>query len=255
MDKKNKKIFRALGIIIIVGVLILAAIMTFTSEKYSDSESNEIISQYKNLIVSTTDEEEITNFVLANIDKSSAEEADEFFYGFVGIKKSGIEVKFKNLEAHKEKFTKETAKFFDIVVIEENKSAWKEDKIDITLMELMQRALKVEDYIREHPSARAERLAYSLYSSYIKSAVTGQVDYSLENSENIYLNDDKTKVDQKAVEQYEIFAEENPYSVTASIIKEYLEILKNVNYNYKATEVITFYSHLDQNMIDKLEIN
>lgn len=192
--------------------------------------------------------------VYAEIEKNNKNATKEDWTNWVGtiIKLGGENADYKRLQKYKGNMSKEMQSFVELMAVEQTRPSFNEEGIQLTLGEMLDRCIAIENHIRMYGKGDTYQVLYPKYRQLMRMAVTGGYD-GIDVVSNQYLTEDKQHIQKNALEEYKRVMKSYPNTETADILEEYLEELKE-NGNIVNQRIERFYEEIDQEIDDEFEL-
>lgn len=201
----------------------------------------------------TTGTEDIED-VYAEIERNNKNATKEDWNNWVGtiVKLEGENADYKRLQKYKGNMSKEMQSFVELMAVEQTRPSFNEEGIQLTLGEMLDRCIAIENHIRMYGKGDTYQVLYPKYRQLMRMAVTGGYD-GIDVVSNQYLTEDKQHIQKNALEEYKRVIKSYPNTETADILEEYLEELKE-NGNIVNQRIERFYEEIDQEIDDEFEL-
>lgn len=207
-----------------------------------------------------TNPNDIMDYINTNIVGAAVDDVEYFFKGLLGFGTDIRDIDFTGLEASRQYMPEDMIAFMELMRLEgDTPSMVMSDMenrrvINMTLSEMLERALLFEQHIEKYPDNVSTEAAQRLYEEIATNAISGGYN-STEGIAHYYQGDTENVVDSDAIQYYEQFVEANPNSNLASVVNEYVGLLKTNQYQLN-DEVEDFYKSLYSRLdIDNINSN
>jgi methyltransferase-like protein len=185
---------------------------------------------------------------------------DYFFRGLLGFGTDIRDIDLTRLNVSNEYMSEDMIAFIELMRTESDTPSMvmsdTENRrvINMTLSEMLERALLFEHHIEKYPDNTSTEAAQRLYEEIATNAIAGGYD-STEGIAHYYQGDTENVVDSNSIQYYEQFIEANPNSNLAKVVDEYITLL--VSNQYQLTdEVEDFYKSLYSKLdVDSITAN
>jgi hypothetical protein len=195
-----------------------------------------------------TNPSDIMDYINTNIVGAAAEDVEYFFRGLLGFGTDIRDLDFTNLEASRQYMPEDMIAFTELMRLESDTPSMvmsdNENRrvINMTLSEMLERALLFEQHIKKYPDNASTQAAQRLYEEIATNAISGGYN-STEGIAHYYQGENENVVDSDAIQYYEQFIEANPNSNLAKVVDEYVSLLKSNQYQLN-DDVENFYKSL-----------
>ncbi|MCM1184887.1 MAG: hypothetical protein NC337_16080 [Roseburia sp.] len=201
-----------------------------------------------------TDPNNIISYINTNIVSAGAEDVKHFFSGLLGFGDDIRSIDFAKLEDSRKYMSEDMVAFMDLMKLEgESPSMAMSDKenrrvINMTLTEMLERALLFENHLRKYPNDVTTEAAAKLYEEIATNAISGGYDKA-QGIAHYYKGDSDDTINQEALEYYQKFVNANEGSNLAGIVEEYIGLLQSNQFKINDS-MESFYASLH----DKLNV-
>lgn len=168
--------------------------------------------------------------------------------GYILLKGEGYiypEIDYGEMLAYKEYISKSVLNYIEIMDLETSDRFTYGEEIEIPLKDLLNRALKSEEYLLSNTGARTTNKIYELYVEYIDAAILGT------GNPFVLANEGTSIIKKDILNEYINFVKDNKDSRTSEFIQEYIDILGENDNDMDAPEVIEFYDNRNSSIKDK----
>jgi hypothetical protein len=207
-----------------------------------------------------TNPNDIIDYINTNVVGAAANDVDYFFRGLLGFGTDIRDIDLTRLDVSNEYMSEDMIAFIELMRTESDTPSMvmsdTENRrvINMTLSEMLERALLFEHHIEKYPDNTSTEAAQRLYEEIATNAIAGGYD-STEGIAHYYQGDTENVVDSNSIQYYEQFIEANPNSNLAKVVDEYITLL--VSNQYQLTdEVEDFYKSLYSKLdVDSITAN
>ena len=209
-------------------------------------------SEFDRLLNESTDSSEIVDYINTNIVDAGAADVERFFSGLLGFGDNIRDIDFTQLNDSTQYMSEDMIAFMDLMKLEAETPSMtmaegeNRHTINMTLSEMLERALMFEKHIVRYPDNVSTDAAGRLYKEIATAAITGGYDKE-QGVEHYYKGDSADEIDRDSLQYYQQFAEANPDSNIGIIVQEYINILEAND--FKINEAVEeYYRSLDQKL-------
>lgn len=195
-----------------------------------------------------TDPNNIISYINTNIVKAGAEDVKHFFSGLLSFGEDVRDIDFTKLEDSRKYMSEDMVAFMDLMKLEGEKPSMamsdKENRkvINITLSEMLERALLFENHLKKYPNDVTTEAASRLYEEIATNAISGGYDKA-QGIAHYYKGDKDDVINKEALQYYQKFVDANKDSNLAGIVKEYIDLLQSNQFKINE-EMESFYASL-----------
>ncbi len=231
--------------------------MTQTEEMTSETatENGTDNGEFDRILNESTESNDVIDYINTNIVDAGVEDVERFFTGLFNFGDNIRDIDFTRLNDSKQHMPEDVIAFMDLMQLEaetpsitmaegENRNT-----INMTLSEMLDRALLFEQHIVRYPDNVSTEAAGRLYEEIATAAITGGYDKE-QGVEHYYKGETADEIDREALQYYQQFAQAHPDSNLGIIVKEYIAVLEANDFKINET-VEEYYKSLGQ----KLDIN
>lgn len=175
---------------------------------------------------------DVVDYIGENIADATETDVRRFFDGLFHYGDDLRDIDFTKLETSKQYLSEDMIAFMELMKLEADSPSMvmsdEENRrvIGLTLSEMLERALLFELHIEKYPDALSTEAASRLYEEIATQALTGGYDKN-NGVENYYQGDSPDVVDEESIKYYQQFADANPNSRLAGVVKEYIKVLQD----------------------------
>ena len=231
--------------------------MSQTEETAGDMQTGDAADhgEFDRILNESTDANDVIDYINTNIIGAGVTEIERFFTGLFNFGDNIRDIEFERLNDSKQHMPEDMIAFMDLMQLEKEKpsitmSGEENNKaINMTLSELLERALLFEQHIVKYPDNVSTPAAARLYEEIATAAITGNYDRE-QGVEHYYKGDSADVIDRDALQYYRQFANANPKTNLGIIVNEYITVLEANDFNINEG-VEEYYKSLAQ----KLDIN
>lgn len=137
--------------------------------------------------------------------------------------------------------------------IEVSQPAFGETGANISAGELLERAVKIEEFITQYSDSQYRDEAVEHYNNLVTAAITGGY-VSGENNHHLYLDDNGETFSSDVVTEYDTFVNNYGDTQTAAIVKEYTTLIGDADGSF-TDDVKGFYDDLVNRLKDMFSMN
>lgn len=137
--------------------------------------------------------------------------------------------------------------------IEVSQPAFGETGANISAGELLERAVKIEEFITQYPDSQYREEAVAHYNNLVTAAITGGY-VSGENNNHLYLDDNGETFSSDVVTEYDTFVNNYGDTQTAAIVREYTTLIGDEDGSF-TDDVKGFYDDLVNRLKDMFSMN
>lgn len=194
----------------------------------------------------------IIDYINTNIVGAGVADVERFFTGLFGYGDDIRNIDFTRLDVSRENMPEDVTAFMDLMKLEaDTPSVVMSDEenrktINMTLSEMLERALLFEQHIEKYPDNVSTEPATKLYEEIATAAITGGYDKE-QGIEHYYKGEAENSIDKDSLQYYQQFAEANPDSNLGKIVKDYVAILESNEFQINET-VEEFYMSLRERL-------
>lgn len=172
-----------------------------TEDNVGTGGATGIADQYNTLLQGNPSREDVYGFIDKNITSASEDEADQLVNGVLGYEDTYENVDYTRLYAYKNYVSDEVEDFLELMYENEQTPYMDNNKIGVTLDELLDRAEDFEKHITEFPDGITTQPSYEMYCNIMNAAITGGYDKA-NNVPSFYKGDADNRIDGRAVDEY-----------------------------------------------------
>lgn len=212
-------------------------------------------SEYDRILNESTDANDVIDYINTNIIGAGVTDIERFFSGLFNFGNNIRDIDFERLNDSKQYMPEDMIAFMDLMQLEKEKPSItmsegeNRNTINMTLSEMLERALLFEQHIVKYPNNVSTQAAARLYEEIATAAITGNYDRE-QGIEHYYKGDSADVIDRDSLQYYKQFAQANSDSNLGIIVNEYITVLEAND--FKINEGIEeYYRSLSQ----KLDIN
>ncbi|QZY55198.1 hypothetical protein [Crassaminicella profunda] len=136
--------------------------------------------------------------------------------------------------------------YIEIVSRESDQFTWNGNVVNISWKVLGNRTLQAESYLRKYPDSAMRNEVANLYMMYIGAFMNGSKNMPLLDPETNQLND-------KILKNYRDLISDNEGSITAEVIKEYVDAMEKNDFKIDDT-IMELSNNIHQKVIEKLNL-
>lgn len=195
-----------------------------------------------------TDPNDIIDYINTNIVSAGVSDVENFFTGLLGFGDDIRNIDFTRLEDSRQYMPEDMIAFMDLMKLEADTPSMvmsnEENRrvINMTLSEMLERALLFEQHIEKYPDNVTTEAASRLYEEIATNAISGGYNKT-EGIANYYKGDTDDVVDQEALQYYQQFAEANPDTNLGRLVQDYINVLQTNQFQIN-DEMEDFYMSL-----------
>jgi hypothetical protein len=228
------------------------------TENMDASQWNGDFTEYDTMLADeNTNPNDIIDYINTNVVGAAANDVDYFFRGLLGFGTDIRDIDLTRLNVSNEYMSEDMIAFIELMRTESDTPSMvmsdTENRrvINMTLSEMLERALLFEHHIEKYPDNASTEAAQRLYEEIATNAIAGGYD-STNGIAHYYQGDTENVVDSNSIQYYEQFIEANPNSNLAKVVDEYITLL--VSNQYQLTDDVedfykSLYSKLDVDSI------
>lgn len=234
------------------------------NEEVENQESTEMASSveylgthgYDNMLGNASDPSEIIDYINTNAANATESDIDYFFRGLLDFGDDVRNIDFTKLEGTRQYMPEDMIAFYELMRLEaDTPSMAMSDKdnrkiINMTLSEMLERALLFEQHIEKYPDNTSTKAAKRIYEEIATNAISGGYDKT-NGIEHFYKGDSADVVDEDSLQYYQQFVKANPDSRLGKIVSEYTALLQKNKFKID-DEVEEFYMSLHQKLNDAI---
>lgn len=191
----------------------------------SEEKSKNVLREYYALLMTTNEQEDIYRFLEEHVDEAEKKDADQLVNGLLGYLADADAADYNRLSRQEQYLTEEMRDFIELMRREQNSPAISDDKVLISLSDLLLRAKGLEEHARAYPEGVTYLYAYEKFCELVNAAVTGFYDGAADYS-CCYLDIDQKHIEEAALVCYKEFIEAYPDTHLADILREYVALLE-----------------------------
>lgn len=199
-----------------------------------------------------TDPNSIIDYINTNIAGAAVNDVKNFFKGLLGFGNDIRNIDFTRLEDSRQYMPEDMIAFMELMRLEGEKPSMvmsnEENRrvINMTLSEMLERALLFEQHIVKYPNETSTDAAARLYEEIATNAISGGYNKT-EGIEHYYKGEANDVVDRESLQYYQQFAEANKDSNLGKIVAEYINVLQTND--FKINDAMEdFYKGLSQRL-------
>lgn len=199
-----------------------------------------------------TDPNSIIDYINTNIAGAAVNDVKNFFKGLLGFGNDIRNIDFTRLEDSRQYMPEDMIAFMELMRLEGEKPSMvmsnEENRrvINMTLSEMLERALLFEQHIVKYPNETSTDAAARLYEEIATNAISGGYNKT-EGIEHYYKGEANDVVDRESLQYYQQFAEANKDSNLGKIVAEYINVLQTND--FKINDAMEdFYKGLNQRL-------
>jgi hypothetical protein len=219
------------------------------SENMDENAWNGDFTEYDTMLADeNTNPNDIIDYINTNIVGAAANDVEYFFSGLLGFGTDVRDIDFTRLDVSNEYMSEDMIAFVELMRTESDTPSMvmsdteNRKVINMTLSEMLERALLFEHHIEKYPDNTSTAAAQRLYEEIATNAISGGYD-SNEGIAHYYQGDTDNVVNSDSIQYYEQFVEANPNSNLAKVVDEYITLLKANQYQL-TDDVEDFYKSL-----------
>ncbi|MEA3422273.1 MAG: hypothetical protein U9Q80_00440 [Bacillota bacterium] len=230
-------------------LLIVAILATSCTEKPMVQETTnpqlKIFELYSELFKTDPEFDEIEAFLNKNLDDCDSKYHDTMLIAFEEFMISKLPKNKNKLSVNLIDYTKltqyssyasaELDSYFKILETEYLSKDLNSDVLSEVVNKLLDRTVDVENHLLRFKGGRTESKMYELYVRYLYAALMGNGNHLT------FIGIDSTKIDDEVLSQYHDFINDYPDSHTASLVKHYIGLLEQTDYNLESEQVRNFH--------------
>ena len=210
-------------------------------------ENTNTTENFGDLLNVTDDIEELYAYIEKNAENATTEDWNEWVNGIV--KFGGENADYGRLQEYRGKMSKEMQSFVELMSAEQTRPAFNEEGIQLTLAEILERCIAIEEHIQTFGKGSTYSILYPKYCQLMNVAVTGGYD-GVDVVTNEYLEEDKQHIRTNVIEEYKRVIKNHPNTETADILEEYVEELRETNHAV-TSKIEKFYENIYQEIDDE----
>ena len=226
-----------------------------TNETSDNMSSTEYIGTqgYDNMLGNASDTSEIIDYINTNAANATESDMDYYFRGLLDFGNDVRDIDFTRLENTRQYMSEDMIAFSDLMKLEADTPSMamsdteNRKMINMTLSEMLERALLFEHHIDKYPNNTTTQAASRIYEEIATNAITGGYDKA-NGIEHFYKGDTADVVDKDALQYYQQFATANPDSRLGKVVNEYIGLLQKNNFQIN-NEIEDFYMNLHEKLI------
>lgn len=198
------------------------------------------------------DANSIIDYINTNIVDAGANEIEKFFAGLLSFGDDVRNIDFTKLNDSRQYMPEDMIAFMDLMKLESDTPSMvmsdTENRrvINMTLSEMLERALLFEQHIKKYPNAVTTEAASRLYEEIATNAISGGYNKA-EGIAHYYKGDSDDVIDKEALQYYQQFADANADSNLGRIVKEYIGVLQSNDFKINDS-MEDFYKSLHQRL-------
>jgi uncharacterized protein (DUF427 family) len=207
-----------------------------------------------------TNPNDIMDYINTNIVSAAANDVEYFFKGLFGFGTDIRDLDFTSLESSRQYMPEDMIAFTELMRLESDTPSMvmsdEENRrvINMTLSEMLERALLFEQHIEKYPDNVTTEAAQRLYEEIATNAISGGYN-STEGVAHYYKGETDDVINTDAIQYYQQFVTANPDSNLAKIVEEYITLLKSNQYQIN-DNVEDFYKSLYSRLdVDNISAN
>lgn len=223
-----------------------------SSGEGSDQSSNALGEFEQMLGDERNDANSIMDYINTNIVGAGVNEVERFFSGLLSFGDDIRNIDFTRLNDSRQYMPEDMIAFMDLMKLEyDTPSMAMSDSenrrvINMTLSEMLERALLFEQHLKKYPNAVTTDAASRLYEEIATNAISGGYNKT-EGIVHYYKGDSDDVIDQEALKYYQQFAAANADSNLGKVVQEYIGVLQSNN--FQITDAMEdFYRGLHQKL-------
>lgn len=199
------------------------------SDQNMGNETGDVMGEFRNMLSTSTDPEDLYSFYDTNAATRKPEELDEIIGGIFGMVSPHSNVDFTRLSSQSDYMSDEMRNYVGFMSQDQESPFVDDEGIHASLDELLEHCYTLETHMNAYPNGVTYSYAYEKYGQLLNTAITGGFDEKNGVSNNYVSSDNANVVDDHAVTSYAAFIEKYPDSKTAKILTEYMQVLTDNN--------------------------
>lgn len=211
--------------------------------------------EFDRILNESTDVNDVIDYINTNIIGAAVTDVERFFTGLFNFGDNIRDIEFDRLNDSKQHMPEDMIAFMDLMQLEKEKPSItmsgeaNTKAINMTLSEMLERALLFEQHIVKYPDNVSTPAAARLYEEIATAAITGNYDRE-QGVEHYYKGESADVIDRDSLQYYKQFAKANPKTNLGIIVNEYINVLEANDFNINEG-VEEYYKSL----ANKLDIN
>lgn len=213
-----------------------------------ETHTTESGDEFDRLLRNPNDVGGVVGYITDNIATATEGEITRFFHGLFHYGDDLRSIDYTQFDESKQYLPEDMIAYMELMKLENQSPSMRmsdeENRkvIGLTLSEMLERALLFEQHIAKYPNALSTEAASMMYEEIATHAITGGYDPS-NGIEHYYQGNSADVVDEESIRYYQQFADANPDSRLAGIVKEYITLLRENNFRINE-EIEAFYKGL-----------
>ncbi len=234
---------------------------TNATDEMNENAWNGDFTEYDTMLADeNTNPNDIMDYINTNIVSAAANDVEYFFKGLLGFGTDIRDLDFTSLESSRQYMPEDMIAFTELMRLESDTPSMvmsdEENRrvINMTLSEMLERALLFEQHIEKYPDNVTTEAAQRLYEEIATNAISGGYN-STEGVAHYYKGETDDVINTDAIQYYQQFVTANPDSNLAKIVEEYITLLKSNQYQIN-DNVEDFYKSLYSRLdVDNISAN
>lgn len=213
------------------------------NEKLDENEQIQVLKDYYTFIQNRIDEDEILNFLKKNIEGMDEFRVDEMLLDLENhLMVKGYDTKgiLQKIAPFLQNASDELRSYFRIWEVEVQEQVTDGEKLNLPVYKILDRALSVEEHIEKYPDGRTKEKLKELYISYMKLSTQGL------GNPYIFADEGENHIKEEILDSYKGIIRDNPNSITAKVLEEYLSELEKDNMELNGNNVYYFFDNVDR---------
>lgn len=212
-------------------------------DRLGETEQVQLLKEYYGYIEQRMDEDKIINFLRDNVDSLDEFRVDEMLLQLENhLYAQGYDTRgvLQKLAPHVQHASDEFKSYFRIWNNEVENETTDGESIKIPADEILERALQIEGHIESYPEGKTRTRLEELYDTYMSLAIQGL------GNQYIYAQEGKSEIKEDMLQLYEETIRENPDTMTARILEEYLAELRKDGMKLDGENALYFYDNFER---------
>ncbi len=212
-------------------------------DKLEESEQLKVLKDYYTFIQNRVNEDEILNFLKENIQGMDEFRVDEMLLNLENhLMVKGYDTKgiLEKIAPYIQNASDELRSYFRIWEVEVEEEVTDGEKLNLPVYKIIDRAIAVEEHIEKYPDGKTKDKLKELYISYIKLSTQGL------GNPYIFADEGESHIKDEILQSYKDTIQNYPDSITAEVLRGYLEDLEKDNMELNGNNVYYFYENVDR---------
>jgi len=240
---RNRKIY--IPFLLLIVLIIAAGCTEEPIVQEIEDPQLEIFEQYSELLNTDPEFDDVEVFLNENLDDCDSKYHDSMLIAFEKFMTSKLPENKNKLSVNLIDYTiltqyssyasSELSGYYKILETEYLANDLNSDDLSKVISELLDKTAQVEDHLLTFKGGYTESKIYELYVRYLYAAIMGNGNHL------VFIGTDSTKIDDEVLSQYQDFINAYPDSHTASLVKHYIGLLEQNDYDLESEQVRKFH--------------